>query len=231
MNRINQKGMDLLNYKGELLKDYPDLVKKSLLLAVEQMVENSIIPIDAYEYLKQIETTTEDLRTFLAEHLDFLKTEEEIFAEFELIREKLDQWLEKKGMDYLQSESVIDKDVLLVTRKFCIDEQFALTYFGVEEKDLLKLMKRRGFVEKFAVLRLTAIFRDFMKKVSHDQNQLLADVSLVYFDKEQNGYSIDIFFELPIEEVEDEEKLEAMTTVIENVVEQAERHYDSRILA
>jgi hypothetical protein len=78
---------------------------------------------------------------------------------------------------------------------------------------------------------LTAIFRDFIKKVSHDQSQLLADVSLVYFDKEQNGYSIDIFFELPIEEVEDEEKLEAMTSVIENVVEQAERHYDDRILA
>jgi hypothetical protein len=56
MNRINQKGMDLLGYKEQLLKDYPELVKKSLLLAVEQMVENSN-SIDAYEYVKRRHTT------------------------------------------------------------------------------------------------------------------------------------------------------------------------------
>lgn len=231
MNRINQKGMDLIGYKSELIKDYPDLVKKSLLLAIEQMVENKIINLDAYEFVKQDETTLEELLSYLEDHDEFLKTEEEIFAEFEVIREKLDKLLEDKGMDYLQTESVIDKDVLLVTKKFCVDEGFTMNYFGVEEKDLLKLMKRRGFVEKFSVLRLTAIFKAFMEELEYEKDLLTCDVSLVYFDKDENGYSIDVFFELPIEEVEKEEKIEEMCEVIQTIVAKAEKHYEERILA
>lgn len=230
MNRINQKGMDLLGYKSELVKDYPELVKKSLLIAIEQMVENKVINLDAYEFVKQDLTTVEELQTYLEEHAEFLKSEEEIFAEFEVIREKLDRLLKDKGMDYLQTESVIDKDVLLVTKKFCIDEGFTMSYFGVEEKDLLKLMKRRGFVEKFSVLRLTAIFKAFMEELEYSKDVLTCDVSLVYFDKDENGYSIDVFFELPIEEVEKEEKIEEMCEQIQTIVEKAEKHYELRVM-
>ena len=166
----------------------------------------------------------------MEEHAEFLKSEEEIFAEFEVIREKLDRLLKDKGMDYLQTESVIDKDVLLVTKKFCIDEGFTMSYFGVEEKDLLKLMKRRGFVEKFSVLRLTAIFKAFMEELEYSNDVLTCDVSLVYFDKDENGYSIDVFFELPIEEVEKEEKIEEMCEQIQTIVEKAEKHYELRVM-
>jgi len=230
MNRINKKGMDLIGYKGELVKDYPLLVRNSLLLAIEQMVENNIISLDAYEFVKQDETTLEELQSYLEDHAEFLKSEEEIFAEFEIIRSHLDKVLEDKGMDSLQTESVIDKDVILVTKKFCIDENFTMTYFGVEEKDLLKLMKRRGFVEKFSVLRLTAIFKQFKEELEQDEF-LKCDVSLVYFDKEENGYSIDIYFELPIEEVEEAGKVGEMCEVIQSIVAKAESHYEERILA
>lgn len=230
MNRINKKGMDLLGYKQELVKDYPELVKKSLLIAIEQMVENKVINLDAYEFVKQDVTTVEELERYLKEHDEFLKTEVEIFAEFEIIREKLDRMLKEKGSDSLQTESLINKDVLLVTKKFCIDEQFTLNYFGVEEVDLLKLMKRRGFVEKFSVLRLTAIFKAFMEELEYSQELLKCDVSLVYYDKVENGYSIDVFFELPIEEVEKEEKIEEMCEQIQSIVEKAEKHYEQRIL-
>jgi len=231
MNRINQKGTELLGYKSELVKDYPELVRKSLLLAVEQMVENKVINLGAYEFIQQEDTTIEELRAYLEEHSEFLKSEEEIFAEFEVIRGRLDELLYERGMNDLQTESVIDKDVLLVTKKFCIDEVFTMNYFGVEEKDLLKLMKRRGFVEKFSVLRLTAIFKPFMEALDYPVDLFKCDVSLVYYDKEENGYSIDVFFELPIEEVEKEEKIEEMCASIQGIVDQAESHYKERILS
>lgn len=231
MNRINQRGIELLSYKTELLKDYPDIVRKSLELALEQMVENKVIDLDTYEFVRDASTTLDSLNEYLYTKSQFLKTEEEIFAEFEVIREKLNKRLADHGLDSLATESVIDKDVILVTKKFCINEQFTLEYFGVEEKDLLKLMKRRGFVEKFAVLRLTAIFKPFMKEVTYPEDLFNCDVSLVYFDKEENGYSIDIFFELPIEEVEKEERIEDMCKEIQVISEKADAFYKEKTIA
>lgn len=230
MNRINDKGMELLKYKEELVKDYPDIVKKSLLLALEQMVENKIISLNAYEFVKQEDVTVEDLRDYLEESEEFLKTEEEIFAEFEVIRKNLNELLKEKNMNDLQTESLVDKEAIWVIKKFCVDEKFTLEYFGVEEKDLLKLMKRKGFVEKFSVLRLTAIFKPFIEKLNYPKDLLTCDVSLVYFDNDENGYSIDLFFELPIEEVEKEEKREQMCEVIQEIIEKAEKHYKERVL-
>jgi len=231
MNRINQRGMELLSYKRELLKDYPDIVRKSLELALEQMVENKVIDLDTYDFVRDTSTTLDSLNEYLYTKSQFLKTEEEIFAEFEVIRERLNKRLADHGLETLATESVIDKDVILVTKKFCINEQFTLEYFGVEEKDLLKLMKRRGFVEKFAVLRLTAIFKPFMKDISYPEDLFHCDVSLVYFDKEENGYSIDIFFELPIEEVEKEERIEDMCKEIQVISEKADAFYKEKTVS
>lgn len=231
MNRINQKGTELINYKTELLNNYPELVKKSLLIAIEQMVENKVIDLDAYEFVKQESIGLADLEAYLQERADFLKTDEEVFAEFEMIREMLNLRLKEKGMEHLKTESVINKDAIVVIKNFCIDENFTLSYFGVEEKDLLKLMKRRGFVEKFSVLRLTAIFKTFMEKVEFPEELFACYASPVYFDKTENGYSIDIAFELSIEDVEKEERIEEMCEAIQKIVQDAVAHYEERVKA
>lgn len=229
MERINQRGIEMLQYKTELSKDYPELVKKSLILALDQLVEHKVIDLDTYEYIRDPSTTVEMLREYLLTKKAFLKTDEEIFAEFEVIRNAFNKKLEERGINVV-TESVIEKDAILAMKKFCINEQFTLEYFGVEEKDLLKLMKRRGFVEKFAVLRLTAIFRPFVQRVEYPKDLMNFDVSLVYFDKEENGYSIDIFFELPIEKVEKQERIEEMLDHIQTITQQAEAYFHERTI-
>ncbi|MFF2531468.1 hypothetical protein ACFVS2_21410 [Brevibacillus sp. NPDC058079] len=231
MNRINQRGMDLIQYKTELMKDYPKLVKDSLYLALDQMVENKILDMDTYMFIKDESCTPASFEEYLYTKTSFLKTEDEIFAEFEVIRFKLNEKLKAHGLHETKTESVIKKDVILVTKKFCVNEEFTMNYFGVEEKDLLKLMKRRGFVEKYAVLRLTSIFKSFMEKLEMPSNLFLCDMSLVYFDKEENGYSIDLYFELPVEEVEREEKLDHICEDIQIIVEKAQDHYEAKTVA
>lgn len=137
MNRINQRGMDLIQYKCELMKDYPKIVKDSLYLALEQMVENKVLDMDTYMFIREDSTTATSFEEYLYSKPNFLKTEEEIFAEFEIIRSKLNDKLASHGLDMLHSESVVDKEVILVTKKFCVNEEFTMNYFGVEEKDLL----------------------------------------------------------------------------------------------
>jgi hypothetical protein len=230
MNRINQKGMELIQYKIELSKDYPEIVKNSLILALEQMLENEVIDLDTYMNIKDETFSLESFEKYLLTKPSFLKTEEEIFQEFEALRKILDDKLDELEVEGLKTESIIDKDVILVTRKFCIDEDFTLRYFGVEEKDLLKLMKRRGFVEKFAVLRLTAIFRQFMEKVTYPKELFDIDVSLVYFDKDENGYSIDFTFEVNIEDIENQEKLDKICEAIKAIKQEVEEFYQKRTI-
>jgi hypothetical protein len=213
------------------MKDYPKLVKDSLYLALEQMVENKVLDMDTYLFIREEDTTTTTFEEYLYSKSSFLKTDEEIFAEFEIVRSKLNDKLVLHGLNQLHSESVTDKNVILVTKKFCVNEEFAMNYFGVEEKDLLKLMKRRGFVEKFAVLRLSAIFKPFMEKLEFPSDLFICDMSLVYFDKEENGYSIDLYFELPVEEVEADEKLDQICGGITVVVDKAQAHYEEKTIS
>jgi hypothetical protein len=230
MNRINQKGMELIQYKIELSKDYPEIVKNSLILALEQMLENEVIDLDTYMNIKDETFSLESFEKYLLTKPSFLKTEEEIFQEFEALRKILDDKLSELEVEGLKTESVLDKEAILVTRKFCINENFTLKYFGVEEKDLLKLMKRRGFVEKFAVLRLTAIFRQFMEKVTYPKELFDIDVSLVYFDKDENGYSIDFTFEINIEDIENQEKLDKICESIKIIKQEVEEFYQKRTI-
>jgi hypothetical protein len=226
MNRINQKGMELIQYKNELSKDYPELIKNSLVLALEQMVENKVLDLDTYMNIKDETFHEESFTKYLLTKPSFTKTEEEIFKEFEVLRKILDDKLAEHKAEGLKTESVIDKDVILITRKFCIDEAFTMSYFGVDEKDLLKLMKRRGFVEKFAVLRLTAIFKELMTKVTYPEDLFTIDVSLVYFDKDENGYSIDFTFEVNIEHIEKRHNLDKICENINTIKKEAEDFYN-----
>lgn len=228
MNRINQKGMELIQYKSELSKDYPELIKNSLVLALEQMVESKVLDMDTYMIVKDDTMKNEEFGSYLLTKPSFTKTEEEIFKEFEVLRGVLDEKLIEHKVEGLKTESVIDKDVILITRKFCFDEAFTMKYFGVEEKDLLKLMKRRGFIEKFAVLRLTAIFKELVEKITYPKDLFAVDVSLVYFDKDENGYSIDFTFEVDIERVEKKENLDSVSEHIKSIKEQAETFYQEK---
>lgn len=225
MNRINQKGMELIQYKSELSKDYPDLIKNSLVLALEQMVESKVLDMDTYMNVKDDTMKNHEFGSYLLTKPSFTKTEEEIFKEFEVLRGVLDEKLIEHNVEGLKTESVIHKDVILITRKFCIDEKFTMGYFGVEEKDLLKLMKRRGFIERFSVLRLTAIFKELMESITYPKDLFAVDVSLVYFDKDENGYSIDFTFEVDIERVEKKENLDSVSEHIKSIKEQAETFY------
>lgn len=231
MNRINQKGMKLIQYKIELAKDYPQIVKESLHLALEQMVANDVIDIDTHQIVLDESVSVSEFEEYLKTKPQFLKSPDEIFQEFESLRFRLHEKLLSYNLRDLHSESVVEKDVILVVKKFCIDEEFTMRYFGVEEKDLVKLMKRRGFVEKFAVLRLPAIFKPFMQTLEYPKDLFVCDVSLVYYDKEINGYSIDLYFELPVDEVEKEENLDSICSAIKAISEKAQVYFEEKTLA
>ncbi|BBW98973.1 hypothetical protein [Geobacillus subterraneus] len=226
MERLNLLGMELLEYKKELMNDvYNELVKKSLRLAVEQMATHRVIDANTFEMIQDPSVSAEEFRTYLLTKKPFVKTEEEIFLEFEQIRQQFETLLEREDV---KTESVVKKELILATKSFVVDEAFVLEYFRVDEADLFKLMKRKGFVEKFAALRLRAIFEGFLEQLDHS-DWIRTDASLVYFDKDQSNYAIDLFFELPIEEMEKLDRQKEAAAFIEQSLFQAEAYYEERV--
>lgn len=231
MNRINQKGLELLQYKGELLKDYPKIVKDSLHLSLSQLVENNLLDSDTLFLLQDQTQSVDSFESYLYEKPAYLKTDEEIFEEYEAVRKDLVLILEENGLGEMTTESLVQKDCILTNKKFAIDEAFTMEFFGVKEADLIKLMKRRGFIEKFAVLRLTAIFEQFVQEMKSDKPKVKGDLSLVYYDKETNSYAIDLFFEIPIELTEDKVELADRCLEIRGIVERAETLFEEKTRA
>ncbi|HCL4480116.1 TPA: hypothetical protein N2D99_002184 [Clostridium botulinum] len=231
MNKYNALGVDLINYKIELLKDYPEIVKRSLIASVDQMLQNNLIDLDTHYAVKDYATLVHDFKEYLLTKSAYLKTTEELFSEYEALREKLTQKILDLHIDeQLATESFVDKEKIEIIKSFNIDIEYVKTFFGVEHKDIDKLMKRKGFVEKFAVLRLPKILRDFIKTIEYPDELFICDASLVYYDVETNSYCIDLLFDIPVENLEDEEKLSNITLNVKDIVMNAIEFYKSKTL-
>ena len=79
----------MLRYKNELNKDYPELVINSLLSMVYKLAEDGVIDVDTHYAVKEKSVSKESLRGLFLDKSTFLKTHEELFAEYEDIEIKL----------------------------------------------------------------------------------------------------------------------------------------------
>lgn len=197
--------MEMLEYKEELQKDYSTLIKKSLLFSLEQYVKTEVIDLDTYMFLSDDHHTLEQVKDYLMEKEDFLKTKAELEEEMEIIRKDFHALMTtEEDMPNLVSKSFVDATEIVYLQHYYIDEHFIMSYFGVEESELIRLMKRKGFAEKFSVLRLTAIFQPFIEKKKEAlipwgfEENVIMDLSYVYANEEigYGRYTIDVLFKI-----------------------------------
>lgn len=233
MNKYNVFGMELISYKTEILKDYPEIVKRSLHDTFDKLLEHNAIDKDIHFALKDDNMDTDRFKSYILANIKCIKSHEELLVEYEVIRERLDAYAKELIHTHeLDTESFVEKENISIIKKFVIDEKFAQEYFGAEEKELEKLMKQRGFVEKFAVLRLQKILKDFVQidGVQSDYfNYEAINSFLVYREEETNHYCIDLCLSIPIDIAEDESYTEAIIEEVSNVVNQAQEYFDERL--
>ena len=75
----------------------------------------------------------------------------------------------------------MNEEVIEGKRTFLITEDFLKGYFYIPtEEDLEVLMKRKGFIEKFAILRLEKIFNDFLGKIEETDRIKVAHTNVVF---------------------------------------------------
>lgn len=214
MQKFNQLGLELLSTKEELLnKNHSDVVRKALLFQAESMTQNQLIDPDTHLALTNIDLNQDEFSLFLAEKKLYMKTIEELRNEYDVIREAIAEKF-KTGVPF-DSLSKVENESLVYIQTFELDLDWVKSYFLVKENDIPQLIKEKGFVAKFAVLRIPKIIDEFLAKhaLAHDVVETVR-AEHVYLNADTSSYCMDLIYTVSIDKVEDFSTHESIATYI-----------------
>lgn len=230
MNKFNALGMEVLSYKNEYLnKDYPQLVHNSIAVAIDNK-EN--IPDKLKLSLKDMSIDYDAFKQSLLSESSCLKTYEELMLEYEAIRASIENKI-KKDKDELKdivTFSKVENEEIEIKQEFVITEEFIRNYFSISsESEFEALMARKGFIEKFSILRLTKIFDNFMNELEKEA-MFNVSHSLTFFKSEKNVYGIYMEYRIPIDNLEEENTTDSICEKIHYIANKAYENYKNHML-
>lgn len=229
MRRINNVGKEMLEYHNELSKDHSDLIRNSLINTLQQMLNNDVIDLKTFEYIQDKGIDEKGFLKILMENKRYRKTREEILKESEKVRKELNEDLKENNLAHLSSESKIETYEIYICKTFTIDREFVIDYFGVERKDIAKLMNRKGFVEKFVALRLVKVLKDIIKKGRYEVSKITLTNSLAYIDESGEKYNIDLVMKARVSDLEDVKSKREVIADIKKIESISEREYKNKM--
>lgn len=213
LNKFNQYGDTVIEYRSEYLNtDYPKLVHNSLKTTIEEKYD--------YDLATLIKNTGLSDGEFKKELLKFptcIKNAEELMEEYQEI---IDQLL-LEGDEY-DNRCNIENESIDITKEYILDEKFFKRYFDVvDESTFEKLMKKNGIFEKFAMLRLSKIFKDFIEDIDKRNFNFSIDKSQVFFDSERIVYGIYLDFSIPLDYL-DEVDIDDLRNKLKTIIQDAD---------
>lgn len=214
MQKFNQLGLELLSTKDELLNEaHSIVVKKALLFQAESMTENKLIDPDTHLALTDKDLTPSEFELFLAEKKLYMKTAEELRTEYDVIGAKISTKF-KTDVEF-DSMSKVESESIIFIQTFELDLEWVKSYFLVKETDIPQLIKEKGFVAKFAVLRIPKIIDEFLEvhSLGHEVVELYR-AEHVYLNADTSSYCMDLIYTIPIDEAEDASKHDGIAEYI-----------------
>ena len=201
MERLNSAGLKIIEYKQEFDRNPSDIVRGALLTSLELLVQQNIITTDAFESIKNGDSE-ESLRKVLLKNPLYKKSPKEMYKEYKKLDEKfIDALKEQQIGGFYETEISVEDNRISVLRQYSLDKDFIMLYFGIKEIDLIQLMKKRGFAEKFSVLRINKVFDEILSEQKEEEN-ITQGKSLVYYNPEITGFSVDYFYHVDIDVLE-----------------------------
>ncbi len=207
MNKLNELGMNAIEFRKEFLNPaYPELVHDSIGYAIDKNFEDCPVVI---EKMKTLSLSEQEFVNFLLTQDVCKKTYEELLVEFETIRKKL-----SLDCDYVETISDVTNDNILVKMEMLLTEDFLREYFYIEsDAEFEKLMSRKGFIEKFAILRLKKIIADFLYTLNReDVLAMTISNTPVFFNSEKNVYGIYIEMKLNVNDLDTDSQIDEIKT-------------------
>ena len=222
MNKFNQYGETVLEYRSEFLnKDYSRIIHNSLKNTIEEKYD-----VELSALIKDTNLSENEFKKELSKFNACLKSEEELKEEYQEI---IDQLL-LEGDEY-DSRCNVAEETLEVSKEYILNETFFKKYFDVQDENTFeKLMKKNGIFEKFAMLRLSKIFKDFIEDVDKRDFSFQVQKTQVFFDSDRNVYGIYLDFIIPIEYVDDEEfDIDELRNKVKTIIQDADIMFDEKM--
>ena len=232
MNKLNELGSQMLEYKSELNKDYPAIVINSLLGMVEKLAIDGVIDVDVHYALKEGDVSIHDLLELMMAKDAYKKTNEELLLEYEQIRASINEVLGVMDIDdeAIKTISYVDKEKIAIRKEFIISEEFVKNYFNIEnQNEFDKLMQRKGFIEKFALLRLEKILKDFKNEKDLSNKKYEMAHSNVFFEVDRNVYGIYLLFNVSINHLENDEDRTPLINEIKTIIDDSNDYFEIKM--
>lgn len=229
MDRLNKTGRVLMEYRYEFQKHYSESIDEALKEAISSMYNDKKIDEKIFRNIFNENIPDEDFERILSKSKEFTKSTAELNYEFDQIRKKINEYMISIGfVDSMNTKNSIDMNKIIVIHQFDLNKSYLMASFGVNQTEIIPLMKRRGFIEKFAVLRLNQVLKEIYNEMRVPED-IDHGYSLVYYNKVTQGFSIDYKYYINVSLATNEEKMKLLVGKIKELDKVVDKKFHNKL--
>lgn len=229
MEILNKNGMILMDYRREFKRHYADSVDEALKDAILTLYKEGQIPEKLFRIILDDNVDDSVVYTYLLSRREFTKSSMELNSEFNEVRERVNDYLIKINfVKNVCTKNSVNTNRIYVIKQYDIPKELLLSYFGLTPSEIIPLMKRKGFMDKFCVLRLSQAFKEIYTELRVPEH-IDHGYSLIYYNKLIQGFSIDYKYMVNVNYINDEERLCDLMDKIKKLDEVVERKFESKM--
>lgn len=229
MERLNKSGRALLEYRNEYKKHYSDSIDESLKEAISIMYNERKIDEKVFKSIFNESISDDDFEIILSKKKEFTKNTAELNYEFDLVRRKINEYMIEIGfINSMNTKNSLDINKIIIIHQFDLNRNYIMSSFGVNQTEIIPLMKRRGFVEKFAVLRLNQVLKEIYGEMRMPED-IDHGYSLVYYNKKTQSFSIDYKFYINVDVASDEKRMKSLLDKIKELDKIIDKKFHNKL--
>ena len=229
MEILNKNGMILMDYRREFKRHYADSVDDALKEAILTLYREGQIPEKLFRIILDDSIDDSVVYTYLLSRREFTKSSMELNSEFNEVREKVNDYLIKINfVKNVCTKNSVNTNRIYIIKQYDIPKELLLSYFGLTPAEIIPLMKRKGFMDKFCVLRLSQAFKEIYSELKVPEH-IDHGYSLIYYNKLIQGFSIDYKYMVSINYINDPARLQDVVDKIKELDAVVEKQFETKM--
>ncbi|PGK51803.1 hypothetical protein CN918_28845 [Priestia megaterium] len=226
LETFNEVGKNALEIKDALLQNR---FKESVHSAIAKGINKKEYSNKVYKSLLDNKCSIEQFKKVLLHEYETYTNHKELREALKKVNDKVSPELRKNGYNEFISDVTIPERGILFNRKMGINVGSLQRYFKLSAREVKKVLTPE-FVDKFALLRLTAVGKDAKEQldnISKAYPALTVTTKPSYYEEKHGFYNLDIHILLSVEEnqLEDADFIKKHTLVIGEMLAQLNKLY------
>lgn len=229
MELLNKTGKTILDYRRTYMMNVEDIVRDRIKNGVYELYKNGQIQEKLFRILLDENVDEADVYSYLLSKREYTKSSAELTAEFNVVRQKVNERLVEIGFTKnVTTQNSINTNRIHIIKQYDIPRLLLERYFGVSASEIIPLMKRRGFMDKYCVLRLFTVFQEIYSGLSIPEH-IDHSYSKIYYNNNIKSFSIDYHYIVNINYIQNTERLNALMVKIKELDAVVEKLFEEKV--